>query len=185
MSLSGRQWINQFPSSTSTNDLTEPFRRQVNNFLAALRAAGASVTIEATLRPAKRAYLMHWSFRIAREGQDPSTVPAMAGVDIQWVHPDRLGHPDRGASRTSAAEMVQGYEIVFRPALASRHTEGKAIDMDISWQQELSIAGADGKTVVIKTVPRTGGNAELQSVGAGYGVHKLASDPPHWSSDGH
>jgi len=25
----------------------------------------------------------------------------------------------------------------------------------------------------------------LQEVGAGYGVIKLKSDPPHWSSDGH
>jgi hypothetical protein len=109
----------------------------------------------------------------------------MADVDIQWVYVDRNGNPDRAASRAAAAAMVQGYDIVFRPALASRHTEGKAIDMDISWQGDLSIAGADGKTVVIKTPPRTGGNAQLQIVGAGYGVNKLATDPPHWSSDGH
>ena len=27
--------------------------------------------------------------------------------------------------------------------------------------------------------------AALQKVGASYNVHKLPSDPPHWSSDGH
>jgi hypothetical protein len=39
---------------------------------------------------------------------------------------------------------------------------------------------------VITTTPRTGaGNAALQAVGAGFGVRKLASDAPHWSTDGH
>ena len=33
--------------------------------------------------------------------------------------------------------------------------------------------------------PRSGANKQLQAVGAGYGVIKLKSDPPHWSSDGH
>jgi len=34
--------------------------------------------------------------------------------------------------------------------------------------------------------PRTGaGNTALHGVGAGYGVHKIVSDPPHWSDDGH
>jgi hypothetical protein len=28
-------------------------------------------------------------------------------------------------------------------------------------------------------------SANLHAVGASYGVHKLASDPPHWSTDGH
>ena len=82
--------------------------------------------------------------------------------------------------------MVQAYGIVFKPVLNSRHTEGKAIDMDITWQGHLTIANAAGAQVAIATQPRTGaGNTTLQGVGATYGVRKLASDPPHWSSDGH
>jgi hypothetical protein len=186
MSLSGPEWVNQFPESTSTDDLVEPFQGNANRFLAALNAAGATVSIACTLRPRERAYLMHYSFRIARQNLDPGTVPAMAGVDIQWVHTDAASAPDLAASRNAAEQMVQAYGIVFQPALSSRHTEGKAIDMDISWQGNLTIDNAGGQQVNITTQPRTGaGNTALHQVGATYNVRKLASDPPHWSSDGH
>jgi hypothetical protein len=129
---------------------------------------------------------MHYSFRIAREGLDPATVPAVAGVNIQWVHTNAAGAADGAASRNAAEQMVQAYGIVFRPALGSRHTEGNAIDMDISWQGDLTISNAGGNTITITTTPRTGAaNAALQGVGASYSVRKLASDPPHWSTDGH
>ena len=186
MPLSGPQWANQFPGSASTNDLVEPFRTSVNRFVAALRAAGATVLIEDTLRPRERAYLMHYSFRIAREGLDPGTVPPMQGVNIQWVHTDPQGNPNLPASRAAAEQMVQGYEIAFRPALVSQHTEGRAIDMTITWQGNLTIANANGGQTAITTLPRTGGgNIALHGVGAAYGVHKLLTDPPHWSADGH
>ncbi len=81
--------------------------------------------------------------------------------------------------------MVSGYGIVYEPALTSRHTEGHAVDMSISWSGNLSITNASGATVVINTTPRTGMNAQLIQVGASYGVVKLQSDPPHWSNDGH
>lgn len=185
MPVSGPQWTNQFPASSSTNDLTEPFRSNVNRFVTALNNAGANVSINETLRPPERAYLMHYSFRIAREALDPASVPAMAGVDIQWVHLDANGNADSAASRNAAEQMVQAYGIVFRPALTSRHTEGRAIDVDISWQATLAISNAGGTQVSITTTPRNGSNAALQVVGASYGVRKLATDPPHWSSDGH
>jgi hypothetical protein len=128
---------------------------------------------------------MHYSFAIAREGVDPATVPALAGVDIQWVH-TTAGVADLSASRAAAEQMVQGYGIVFKPALSSRHTEGKAVDMDVSWSAGLVIAKPDGSKQTISSSPRTGaGNSDLQQIGALYGVVKLLSDPPHWSSDGH
>jgi hypothetical protein len=81
--------------------------------------------------------------------------------------------------------MVSAYDIAYEPALKSRHTEGLAIDMDIKWSGELKIKDVKGKDVVIKSSPKDGGNKDLQAVGADYGVIKLKSDPPHWSSDGH
>lgn len=186
MPPSGPLWTNQFPASSSTDDLVEPFRESVNRFLAVLRSAGATVNIAETLRPPQRVYLMHYSFCIARQALDPSTVPTMAGVDIQWVRTDAQGAPDLPASRSAAEQMVQAYGIVFKPALTSRHTEGRAIDMHITWQGDLTIANAAGGQVTITTEPRTGaGNTDLWGVGAAYGVLKLATDPPHWSSDGH
>jgi len=110
----------------------------------------------------------------------------MSGVDIQWLHLNAQGQPDLAASRSAAEQMVQGYGIVFKPALTSRHTEGKAIDMTITWQNSLLIANGSGTMVTISSSPRDGaGNADLHQVGSSYGVNKLLTDPPHWSSDGH
>ena len=128
---------------------------------------------------------MHYSFSIARNGLNPSLVPAIADVDITWIHRDRKGHMDVIASRRAANDMVVGYGIVCAPALHSRHTEGNAIDMDISWAGDLTIKTHDGTKTIIKTFPRTGRNTQLAIVGRGYGVYKLVTDPPHWSSDGH
>ncbi len=186
MPLSGTDWVARFPTSRSLNDLVEPFRSSAGRFVAALSAAGASVTIADTLRPPQRAYLMHFSFAIARLGLDPATVPPMAGVDIQWIHPDGNGATDPAASKAAALSMVQAYGVVFQPVLNSRHTEGRAVDMDITWQGNLSVVRGDGALVTISSAPRTGaGNAELHAVGASYGVVKLLTDAPHWSVDGH
>lgn len=53
--LSGAAWVARFPTSRSTDDLTSPFRENCVAFLASLRAANASVTVSATLRPPNRA----------------------------------------------------------------------------------------------------------------------------------
>jgi hypothetical protein len=128
---------------------------------------------------------MHYAYRIANEGLAPSAVPAYPGVDIQWVHTDSLGNPDVPASRTAARAMVRGYGIVHRPSLTSRHTEGLAIDMNISWTGTLSIPLGNNQTRQITTTPRSGANTDLHAVGRGFGVIKLVTDPPHWSNDGH
>ena len=153
--------------------------------MAALNDSGATVRIADTLRPPQRVYLMYWSFAISNEKQNPAKVPLMDGVDIQWVHIDSDGNPDPTASVLAAAQMVAGYGIVFKPALTSRHTQGLAIDMSITWQGNLSIRNAVGDLVVITSSPRNGSNSDLWSAGVTYGVIKLATDPPHWSSDGH
>jgi hypothetical protein len=183
---SGPQWVGKFPNSASTDDLVDPFRSNARKFIAALKAAGAAVSINATLRPKERAYLMHWSFCIAREDYDPEKVPAMQGVNIQWAHRDANGNKLMDASKQAAEQMVQGYDIAFRPVLISRHTQGLAIDMDILWTSaELTIKDGAGKSVTIRTGAKDGSNPQLHEVGKSYGVTKLLSDPPHWSNDGH
>jgi len=185
MALSGSSWVDQFPTSRSVDDLQEPFRSNVQGFLKAIIQSGASLRIADTLRPPQRVYLMHWSFAIANATINPAKVPLMTGVDIQWVHTDPTGNPDFVASRSAASDMVKGYGIVFAPALKSRHSDGLAIDMTISWQDNLSIIDAAGSTQTIQSEPRNGLNSDLHRIGASYGVVKLVTDPPHWSSDGH
>lgn len=184
--LSGPVWVNKFPNSTNISDLVDPFKTNVTNFVGAMRTAKATVTVRATLRPKERAFLMHWSFRISEEDYDPEKVPAMTGVDIDWVHRNAKGDKDTKVSKHAASLMVIAYDIAYRPALVSRHSEGKAIDMDISWtSKELTIKDAKGNDVVIKKGAKDGSNADLQDVGKSYGVIKLVVDPPHWSTDGH
>ncbi len=182
--LSGADWVKQFPTSKDVEDLASPFRENVKNFLAALDAAKATVSISATYRPKERAYLMHYAFVIAREGYNPANVPAMAGVDIDWAHRKANGRIDLDASKNAAEDMVNGYDIVYRPALTSQHTARQAIDMSITWDGSLTIDDARGNENEIKSPPRTGHNSLLAKVGKTYGVVKLVSDPPHWSSNG-
>src|SRR5690242_5821388 len=102
--LSGPACVALFPGSDDPNDCVEPFRSRLNAFLQALRAANASVHISATFRPPQRAYLMHTAWLVANN-QDPTTVKAMDGVDVDWVHRDDNNQPDFPKSRSFASQM--------------------------------------------------------------------------------
>jgi hypothetical protein len=178
--VSGPQWCDRFPGSHSPEDLAPEWRGKAWAFISALQRAGATVDIAATYRPAERAYLMHWCWMIANLSQAPAAVPHMPGVDIDWTH-----HGDGSAARAAALAMVKAFDIEVLPALDSRHTHGRAIDMTIGWSGMLSIRDFDGNLHHIRSTPRDGTNHELVPVGASFGVIKLTSDPPHWSDDGH
>lgn len=184
MALSGKSWVAQFPTSADVEDLVDPFRANLKAFLQALANASATVVINATYRPAERAFLMHYAYRIAREGLSPVKVPKHTSIDIDWVHRYDNGRINYNASKAAAQEMVQAYGIAFKPALTSQHTAGKAIDMTISWTGTLSIANKSGKVISITSSPASGQNSELHTVGRTYGVTKLVNDPPHWSENG-
>lgn len=170
---SGSQWVSKFPGSSSLEDLSPDFRPKVKKFFDAIRAAGGTVVVNATYRPRKRAYLMHYSLRIAKGQIKAEAVPSMDGVDIEWVH------ESDEASVKAAKAMVKGYRIVYPPALISRHTERGAIDMTVTGVIGKKMNGADGKEVEVKT------ESDLHAVGKKYGVIKLLDDEPHWSDDGH
>lgn len=182
--LSGAIWSTRFPGSIDTNDLTPDFKLKVDAFMAALKAAGASMNITSTYRPRQRSYLMHWAYRIYREDFDPSEVPPMPGVNIEWVHASITN------SIAAAKKMVDAYGIQslgVAPSLTSLHTVRQAIDVKIRWEGNLQITDGTGNVVTIDTLPRTGMNAQLKTVGRSFGVIKFvggASDKPHWSTTG-
>ncbi|MCA1552843.1 MAG: hypothetical protein LC737_00535 [Chloroflexi bacterium] len=182
---SGVQWLARYPASNSTADLLPSLQSAADRFIAALKTAGASVIVSETYRPRERAYLMHFAYRIARENLDPREADVLDGVNICWLHRDANGNPNLVASKAAAELMVLAYHIVYPPALNSRHTERRAIDMTVGWLGDLNIADASGKLVRITSPPRTGDNPDLHKVGATFGLIKLVSDPPHWSDDGH
>jgi hypothetical protein len=183
--------VAQFPTSSAVADCAPPFRAGLTDFIAALAAAGASVQVAATRRPAQRAYLMHWCWAIVKAGADPRTIPASDGVAIAWAHVDAQGQYDAAASVAAAQAMVAAYgmqNLKVAPALTSKHIAGLAVDMSISWSGTLAVARRDGATVTIASLPRSGMNPDLQAAGATYGVIKFvggATDMPHWSDDGH
>lgn len=187
---SGAQWASRFPASRSLHDLTTPFRERVEAFIASLRDAGATVMVNATWKDPRRAYLMFWSWRIVNDDVDPRTIPPMDGVRIGWVHADDVGKYSRVRSVSAAREMLRAYGIDglgVAPTLTSRHLVGCAIDMSISWRGMLSVLDGRGQIVQITSAPWTGMNAQLQKVGASFGVIKYnheGRDEPHWSDNG-
>lgn len=176
--------MSHFPDAGATAALNDSFRRGCDAFIAALRDAGASVSVNSTRRPVERAYLMHWAYLINKQKIVPQNVPPMSGVDIEWVHRRGDGSIDLAKSRRAARDMVEAYNIAYQPALRSRHTEGKAIDMSISWSGTLTVVRRDKSIATIKNAPRTGANKSLWQVGQTYGLSKNADDLPHWSTDG-
>ena len=197
--LSGRSWVSRFPGSDLVAGLSGTFRQDVTDFISAMRRAGITVTVFGTRRPPERAYLMHYSWLIEKGKIDPADVrpfapgPGRAPVRICWQHTDSRGAEDRAASVEAAREMVSGYQISPRlavaPALSSLHTRGLAIDMTMTWSKaSITIPGRRGHRVRISTTSHSGLNSRLIAVGATYGViHYLsaAADPVHWSVSGH
>jgi len=177
--LSGAQWVARFPTSRQTSDLISPFRENVDRFIAALSAAGADVDIAATFRPPERAFLMHYCARIAAGLIAPQDVPEMDGVDIEWVHRNAQGQIDLPRSKEAARAMKTGYQIVHPPALVSRHSQGRAIDMAIIGVIGKDVVNGQGQSIAVSS------NFVLYQLGASYNVRKLVADAPHWSDDGH
>lgn len=170
---SGSQWVSRFPGSARLDDLDPTFKAKAEKFIDAIESAGGTVNIAATYRPRERAYLMHYSSKVSRGDIKADQVPAMEGVNIDWVH------DSDDESKKAASAMVKGYAIVYPPALISRHTERAAVDMTITGIVGKKIKNASGEDIEIKKL------SDLNAVGASYGVNKLVSDPPHWSDDGH
>jgi hypothetical protein len=183
--LSGPAWVERFPDAKTIEALDDGFRPGVVAFVTAMRAAGLDVVVSSTRRPVERAYLMRFSWQIFKQTRNPQNVPAQAGVDIEWVHRDATGAIDLNASRKAAAAMVKGYGIVFQPAFPSRHSQGKAIDMSISWRGSATVADKAGGAVALDPTPRNGFNRALVRAGKTYGLVKNKTDKPHWSTDGH
>ena len=81
--------------------------------------------------------------------------------------------------------MVDFFGMTNDAPLNSRHIQGLAIDMSVSWMGVLKIRNAAGRVVRIVSVPKNANNAALARVAATYGVYRdFADAAPHWSSDG-
>ncbi len=179
-------WANSnAKDSDKIEDLEAPFKEKAAAFIKALEDAGAVVTISATKRSARSAYLFHWAWKISLGQCKPTDPGVMSGVDIRW------DHGDDAKSKAAAREMVQGFGLVVPPAstnppsLTSKHISGEAIDMNIVWAGVIKVKKKDGTEQQVVFANNANLNTNLHIVGASYGVKKLKTDAPHWSSDGH
>jgi hypothetical protein len=180
--LSGAAWwhANQakYANSHKIEDLIPGFREDVQRFVDAMRAGGASISISSTRRNKIRAYLMHYSWQVAGGAVAASAVPAEPGCPIIW------DHGNSAKSKAAAKEMKDLFNIAFKPSLTSNHIAGKAIDMTITWNGTLNMVDGNGRAVAVPPPSPGSLNAKLHQVGATFRVLKLLSDPPHWSTNG-
>jgi hypothetical protein len=179
LELSGLVWVDRFPRSTLLDDLRPSFRSGATRMVGSLRAGGADVEITSTLRPAQRAYLMHFSKAI-HEGMSPAAVPKRFDVPIQWVH------PKKSDSVAAATAMFNAYGIRGPVALNSNHIVGHAIDMFITFSGSPTIRDGSGKAVRL-TGPNDPDNASVVRLGRTFGVIRgsgISGDPEHWSING-
>jgi hypothetical protein len=192
--LSGKTWwaTNQgkapYSNSTSIDKLDPIFKLNVTAFKKAITDSGAKIVISTTRRSENRAYILHWSWKIAKGLDTADKVPAKIGVDITW------DHGDKAASKKAAQEIVTAANIAYQPSLTSNHIKGKAIDWTITWTGNLKIKNKQGKEIEITSMPKHGGsgtthngNTDFHAIGKTYGIIKakfIKIDGPHWSIDG-
>ena len=163
-------WTKHFRADNRIVALNQPFRGKVARFVAALRAAGATVTITNVYRPQPRAYLMHYAWRVAYgrgNGRyshlDPPAVPKYNGsekVPICWSIPGLNGAYSRQLSIKAARELTTAYGIVagHGAAYPTNHSGRTALDMNISWSGNLRVRGGPGAPFndAIVTIPAGG-----------------------------
>jgi LysM repeat protein len=185
LELSGRKWCARFPGSASLDSLNAQFRPKASAFIAALQGAGATVRINAALRPNERSYLMHSAFNIAKGAIGPENVQPYRNVNIDWVHRNDAGDIDLQGSKKAAQQMCEGYGInpfskkqkVARPA-TSRHNFGAAVDLNIQNFAGKKIKDASGDEIDVKSFD------DLIRIGTSYGVIYFSGENMHWSDNG-
>lgn len=182
---SGASWIDRYPPSQRLQDLDSNFGSDVREFISVLEKGGATVEILATQIPPERAYLMHWAWRIVKEGLDPRSVPYMDGVDVRWQH------GDLGASREAAWSMVHGYgieELDEPPPLVSPYTEGQVVAMRVRWRGALRLYPDTPQEQIITSNPQDGTNLDVMTLAEIHGLEHLLtvpdSDEVHWAMPG-
>jgi hypothetical protein len=141
---SGSFWItwanaNAQPS-TDVNDLAEPFKTNVKDFIRAMTDAGVAYPeITTARRSAKRAYLFHWCWLSGLGKVKAADAKPMLGVDIEW------DHGKDADSIAGAKEMIAGFGLAVppkstnAPALDSKHINGTAIDMTFTWKGSVTV----------------------------------------------
>ena len=173
------------------------FADRIAELIAQLRAAGAEVYLNSTVRSRERGYLMWGAYLLSRSdtrGAQHELLTKLertnAGwgleVPIHWAHPDGWR-----ATREAAREMADTYEVVFaseQGARSSNHYDGTAADLvAIGLPRHLALRAPDGETgrfdLSHPTQPRDLSLTPelIEWLESHFGLEKLKADYPHWN----
>jgi hypothetical protein len=172
------------------------FSERIAALLAALREAGARVSLNSTLRSPERGYLM-WGAFLLGQARSADALEAIAdmlddrnvrwkrNVAITWRHPNGWL-----ATQGAARAMAETYQVAYATesgARASDHYTGRAVDFEaIALPRRLELRGLDGRVQRfdlsdsheardLSLTPQL-----IDFVEHAYGLEKLSADYPHW-----
>lgn len=157
--------------------MAEPFKGNLERFIAALTNGQATVSIKAAFRAQKRAYLMRFSDILGNGTPAKLASPAVAPgrfdlipdydpnlpkvvencngsegcvgpLPISWLHLDANGREDKAATIAAALALYSRYGIESRAAFPTdRHGTGRAVDMKITFNGVKTFALPPGQTL--------------------------------------
>ncbi|MBW2229237.1 MAG: hypothetical protein JRG92_02550 [Deltaproteobacteria bacterium] len=172
------------------------FQERIADLIGQLRAQGADVYLNSTLRSPERGYLMWGAWRLSRsKGENDLRRTAASleetnlswglGVPIVWWHPAGWQ-----ATREAAREMADTYDVVYateQGARSSHHYTGHAVDLvAVGLPRRLEFVAPDGaarsfdlmeanQTRDLSLTPEL-----IEWIEAHFQLSKLRSDYPHW-----
>lgn len=161
-----------------------------------LRAQGADVTVESTVRPRERGYLMwgaFWLSRATTTAQVRARAKTLERLNQKWGLnvPIRWRHPKGWRATTEAAkQMAEAYNVVYATkagAQRSNHYDGTAIDCTaVKLPRTLTLTAPDGAR---RTFDLSGADEPrdmnltpelVRWIEEHYKLDKLEADYPHW-----
>jgi hypothetical protein len=202
----GSPWAMRYPNpaeeaealkALSALRADDSFAERIRSLIGQLRAQGAEVYLNSTVRSRERGYLMWGAFLLSRatsEADLKARVDRLRVARTQWglAVPIRWMHPAGWqATREGARAMAETYEVVFASeagARASDHYTGRAADLvALALPRRLELRSPQG---VVRHFDLSAHAASrdlslspelIDWLEANWGIRKLRSDYPHWS----
>jgi len=202
----GSAWAMRYPNPSQESEALAALARvrdetglaeRIGFLIAQLRAQGAEVYVNSTVRSPERGYLMWGAFLLSRAPNEEELLTRAARldkaredwgleVDIRWLHPEGWE-----ATRDAARAMADTYEVVFATeagARASDHYTGKAVDLVVlALPRKLNLRAPGGETRLFDlSHPAEARDLSLSPEIIGwlethFELRKMRSDYPHWS----
>lgn len=173
------------------------FAARVRALVEQLKAAGATVEVESTVRSPERGLLIYGAFVLSRAKTARELNRAITrlekdadewglSVPIRWRAPGAWT-----ATRREAKRMAEAFNVVFasrRGARQSKHYEGRAVDLSaFNLPRSLTLVAPSGERQSFDLqAPEESRDLSLSPalvewIELHFGLEKLRSDYPHWN----